>query len=386
MFRSITFALVTLGLVFAFGCTPEQETPIGPQQYGYVSLVDGSMGVIDLNTMEVVSEIQESHRGTHMLHVIAETGEVIYGDWDHNQILILKFNEDMTSYEVTDRIDSPVQLHGFQTLPPNDRYIVVLSRLELTAGVLFDVEYDDSSMGIYDRDTGEWTLVPMESPAYGSLGPDGLFYVANVHHGNVAVIDPATFEQIDQIDVGPAVWPVEDAIGPKGLAFAPGGEQMVTADYEGLTVSVFDVNDDGLTLDRMIEVDGAPKAAAYTKDGAELWVVSYDLNIPRDEAFATAQESMGAWYDGPQPADETNNAFRSTTVYIYNTATWELVDSFQAPHAMISPRMSETDDNVVFITTSAGSVYSIDRASREILGEAVVGRVGLPVVCGHIAL
>ncbi len=195
---------------------------------------------------------------------------------------------------------------------------------------------------------------------------------------------------MNTVKVGDEDWGVDgQAIGPKSLSFSPDGSKLVSADYEGMSLTVWDVTAEGLSNKRVIPTEGAPKAANFSPDGSELWVVVYSLSNDESRESLRTQgglESMGAWYHGPQPADEVNNAYRDTTLVVKDAKTLETVASMQTPKAVIAPRFSPDESNVVYLTTSAGSVYSIDRTSLKITGEALVGQVGLPVVCGNLAL
>jgi len=395
-FRKLTCLALSLPLMLTAACgadankTSDNSAPELDQRYGFVSLVNGSVGVIDLQTMSVVDRVKETAHASHMLHAIPETQELVMGDWDTNEVIVVRFSEDYTSHEVVERVASPVQMHGFMTMGEDHRYILVTSRLELKAGLMFDVRHDDRSIARYDRDTAKWDVLELDSPSYAAVGPDGRFYVANVHHQSISVVDLDTFSLVNTVKVGDEDWGVDgQAIGPKSLSFSPDGSKLVSADYEGMSLTVWDVTAEGLTNRRVIPTEGAPKAANFSPDGSELWVVVYSLSNDESRESLRTQgglESMGAWYHGPQPADEVNNAYRDTTLVVKDAKTLETVASMQTPKAVIAPRFSPDESNVVYLTTSAGSVYSIDRTSLKITGEALVGQVGLPVVCGNLAL
>jgi hypothetical protein len=144
----------------------------------------------------------------------------------------------------------------------------------------------------------------------------------------------------------------------------------------------------GIAEIQEIDVEGVPKGLTFSADGEELWLVSYDLDITRAaiEDRTDALPSEGSWYEGPHPGDEAANAFRRTTVRVYSTADWRQLASFSTVHAAISPVTSPDRPDSVYITTSAGSVYLIDRPSRTVVGEVSPGRVGLPIICGDVAL
>jgi len=394
--RNFLAAVVALPLALA-ACGTETATDNSgveginldlKHRYGFVSIVDGTMGVVDLETMAVVNRVNESSRASHMLHALPGQRDVFYGDWDTNDVLRVHFSEDMGSYEVAERIPSPVQMHGFMTYGEDDRYLIVLSRLELTGKVLFEVEHNDTAIARYDRETGEWDTLELGSPSFASFGPDGRLYVSNVHHKSISVVDLDTFTEVEQVAVGGDNWATgASSIGPKAVEFSPDGRTMVTADYEGMSLTLFDVTENGLENKRLIPMNGVPKSLVFTNDGAELWVVTYDLTSPKESIHANAgtYQSMGDWYEGPQPANETANAYRNTTMHIFETDNMSEIGSFTTPKAMIAPKMSSADANLVYVTTSAGSIYAVDRTSLKLMGEAVVGRVGLPVICGNLA-
>lgn len=400
--RKITCLGLSLPLMLAAACgTDSNSTPASDasapaaeveHRHGFVSLVDGAVGVVDLQTMSVVHRVKETAHASHMLHALPETRELVMGDWDTQEVIVVRFNEDYTSHEVVERVASPVQMHGFMTMGEGDRYILVTSRLELKAGVLFDSQQDDRSVARYDRETGAWSVLELDSPSYASVGPDGRLYVANVHHKSISIVDLGTFSLVETVRVGDEDWGVAgEAIGPKGLSFSPDGSTLVSADYEGLSLTVWDVTANGLQNKRVIPTEGAPKAAMFSPEGDELWVVIYGLTNDETRTGLRTQgglESMGDWYHGPQPADEANNAYRTTKMVVLDARTFDEVSSIETPKAMIAPRFANDGSNLVYVTTSAGSVYSIDRTADtpKITGEALVGRVGLPVVCGNLAL
>ncbi len=396
--RKVTCLGLGLPLMLAAACgTDSNKTSEGPapeleQRHGFVSLVDGAVGVVDLQTMSVVNKVKLTAHASHMLHALPETRELVMGDWDTNEVLVVRFSEDYTSHEVVERIASPVQMHGFMAMGEADRYILVTSRLELKAGVLFDSQQDDRSIARFDRETGDWQTLELDSPSYAAVGPDGRLYVANVHHKSISIVDLGTFSLVETVRVGDEDWGVAgEAIGPKGLSFSPDGTKLVSADYEGLSLTVWDVTASGLQNKRVIATEGAPKAAMFSPEGDELWVVIYGLTNDETRSSLRTQgglESMGEWYHGPQPADEANNAYRTTKMVVLDAKTFDEVGSIETPKAMIAPRFANDGSNLVYVTTSAGSVYSIDRTADtpKITGEALVGRVGLPVVCGNLAL
>jgi len=399
---------LALSFVLSAGCGGEEAGAAAEPEsgevhldyrYGFVSLVDGTMGVVDLETMATASTVKESHRASHMLHVVEDTDqrEILYGDWDHNDVLHLRLSEDMKDYEVLERIESPVQMHGFMGVPPHDEQFIVLPRLELQPHVLFTPEYDDRTLAMYDRGSQEWQTLEMQSPSYAAWGPDGRLYVSETHHQAVSVVDTVTWEVVQTVHVGEETWVTtpEYSVGPKTSNFSPSGRWLSTADYEGLSVTVFEMTrDEGLVNRRVIPFEGAPKSVAFTRDGKELWVVVFDLKgMSRKEAFERAGtlESMGTWYHGPDPANEVANAYRLTSVHVWDARArdphdWTEIGSFVTPRGLAQPTMSMEDPGVVYLTTSAGSVYKVDRYSFRILAEAIVGRVGVPVVCGNISL
>jgi DNA-binding beta-propeller fold protein YncE len=262
----------------------------------------------------------------------------------------------------------------------------------LKAGLASSGARDDRSIARYDRDTGDWRVLELDSPSHAVVGPDGRLYVTNVHHKTISIVDIASFSLLETVRVGDADWGVDgEAIGPDGLSFSPDGSSLVSADYEGLSLTAWDVTANGLENKRVIPMEGVVKAATFSPDGDELWVVIYGLtnDHTRESLRAEAKlESMGDWYHGPQPADERSNAYRTTRLVVLDAKTFDEVVSTETPKALIAPRFARDGSNFVYFTTSAGSVYSIDRASDElkITGEAEVGRVGLPIVCGNLAL
>ncbi len=404
--KTLASLALALPLLLATACGGPDEEGTDPgrseihldYRYGFVSLVDGTMGVVDLESMATVNTVKEGHRASHMLHVIEDTDqrEILYGEWDHNDVLLVRFSEDMKEHEVVERIHSPVQMHGFMGVPPDDAQFLVLPRLELQPSVLFSPEEDDKTLAMYDRNTGQWQTLEMHSPSYAAWGPAGRLYVSETHNKAVSVVDTVSWEVVQTVPVGQETWVTTDAysIGPKTSNFSPNGRWFATADYEGLSVTVFEVTREGLVKRRVIPFEGATKSVAFTRDGKEAWIVTFDLNgLTREEAYEKAGtlESMGDWYYGPDPANEVANSYRKTSVHVLDTTAadpddWEEIGTFTTPRGLAQPNMSMEDPGVVYLTTSAGSIYKVDRYSFRILAEAIVGRVGVPVVCGNMAL
>ena len=386
----------------------ETESPRGTgdttlelaHRYGFVSLVDGTMGAVDLQTMSTADRVRESSRASHMLHVMEGTDqrEVLYGDWDSNEAVTVRFNEDHTEHEVIERVKVPVQMHGFMGVPPQDEKFIVLPRLELQPGAMFEPDQDDDSLAMFNRTTQEWKLLDMQSPSYATWGLDGRLYVSESHHKSISVVDVEKWEVVQNVAVGEDTWVTKDfSIGPKTTNFSSDGRWLASADYEGLSVSVFQADldaDEPLTKRRVIPMPGAPKSVAFTRDGSEMWIVVFDLKgMTREEAYAQAGQldSMGTWYDGPAPSNEVYNSYRRTGVHVWDTSSadpddWTEIIEFHTPRGLAQPTVSPEDPSVVYLTTSAGSVYKVDRYSFRILGEAIVGRVGVPIVCGALAL
>ena len=115
-----TVSFLALGVLMAACGTDANRSAEAPKdlerQYGFVSLVDGAVGVVDLQTMSVVHKVKGlTHHASHMLQALPAERELIMGDWDSNEVLVLRFGEDYTSHEVVERIQAPVQMHGFMT-------------------------------------------------------------------------------------------------------------------------------------------------------------------------------------------------------------------------------------------------------------------------------
>lgn len=369
-------ALAALSLV-AFGvagCQPNVATPSANATFapmGYVVLVDGTIGVIDMLKVEKVQEIKVGHYGVHQVAVMQDNRTVYTGNRDDNTLVKLTISDDGKSFTQKSLGKSPVNLHLF-AVSPDYQHVVVTSRLELgddELNVFPSSGLDDTSIAIIDTNTDKIIkTLPLQSPAMAAFPNDGKhLYVNNVHNGSVSVIDTATWTES-------ARWNVSDSpiaalpngkrtVSPDGLDVSPDGKWVATADYDLKTITVWEAanpaNKRKITLK---DGEGLPHDVRFTPDSKQMWVTDYDQH--------------------PNPGKEADNNKIKTHIRVFDVATLvqvKLVDTAGRKVQRISlPQYSKS----AYFTTGVGGVIAIDRESGVLQGEVIIGDVNRPVVCG----
>ncbi len=390
---AVSALMTTLG----FSCadsgnnTPApQYTPDGNTLLGYVSLVDGKMGVVDLDRMDTLFVFKPATRGVQETAVVDGQKNIYTGDPTSDEIIQYQINSDYTGADEVKRFESPVYINALASdrrPEAQDKKFVVTSRVPFLWELVVPVtDKPDNLLAVYDMEAGDWQgTVELPSPAR-AVVRDNMAYVANVHHKSVSAVNLDSLEVIRTESVGPATWPTMDekAVGPKLVEVSHDGRWLATADYEGLSITLFDLENDWAK--QVISVPAVVRSVTFSPDDNQLWAVSYALH---EDAYATCSQSeegcatMGNWYDGPTPANEAANAYRKTTVHVYDFATMELQREFVSEWAGQEVTF-RPDGTEFYLSTSAGSVLSYDPETLAMTGEALVGGIGFPILCGGL--
>ncbi len=371
------FAAPTMAAFAVAGCQPNVAAPAANVTFspmGYVVLVDGTIGVIDMLKVEKVQEIKIGNYGVHQVAVLNDNRTIYTGNRNDNTIVKLTISADGKSFTQKSLGKSPVNLHLFAASPEGadgQQRVVVTSRLELgddELAVFPSSGLDDTSIAIIDTKTD--TIIktlPLQSPAMAAFPNDGKhLYVNNVHNGSVSVIDTATWTES-------ARWNVSDTpiaalpngkrtISPDGLDVSPDGKWVATADYDLKTITVWEAansaNKRKITLK---DGEGLPHDVRFTPDSKQMWVTDYDKH--------------------PDPGKEAANNNIKTHIRVFDVATLTQVKLIDAPRKVQRISLPQYSKNAYF-TTGVGGVLVLDRETGTLQGEVVIGDVNRPVVCG----
>ena len=134
--------------------------------------------------------------------------EIVLDDFEKNVHELLVLPE-------TNRAYVPIYGDGIHGRNPRPQHLLCVFDLE-TRALLTTID-----------------LRPCIAPHSLKLGPDGLIYITCENSAKVAVIDPATNQMIDAIDVGSS--------NCHRLIIAPDGQRLYTENEEDATISVIDL-------------------------------------------------------------------------------------------------------------------------------------------------
>jgi WD40 repeat protein len=386
-----------MAVSFSFGCEDSgnnnqapQITPDSNTLLGYVSLVDGKMGVVDLDRMDTLFVFKPATRGVQETAIVDDQKNLYTGDPTQDEIIHYQINDKYDGVEEVKRFESPVYINALASdrrPGVKDKKFVVTSRVPfLWELVVPTTDKPDNQIAVYDMEAGDWQgTVELPSPGR-AVVRDNFAYVANVHHKSVSAVNLDTLEVTRTENVGPATWPTMDgkAVGPKLVEVSHDGRWLATADYEGLSITLFDLENDWAK--QVVPVPAVVRSVTFSPDDSQLWAVSYALH---EDVYAACSQSdegcatMGSWYDGPTPANETANAYRKTTIHAFDFATMQLQREFVSEWAGQEVTF-RPDGTEFYLSTSAGSVLSYDPETLAMTGEALVGGVGFPILCGGL--
>ncbi len=371
-------AALVIASLASVGCNTQPAATTAPtssgnssvHKLGFVVLVDGELGVIDMLNFEKVQSIKIGHYGVHQVAVLPDNRTVYTGNKDDNTLVKLTISEDGKSYTQKVLGKSPVNLH-LLTASPDGRYVVVTSRLELSdeaAEKIPNSGLPDDSIAIIDTQTDKIIkTIALHSPAMAAFPADGKrLYINNVHGATVSVIDTATWNVLDTLQVADkALEPLAEGkhrVAPDGLDVSPDGKWLASADYDLGTVTVWETaNPANKRHINYANGEGLPHDVRWSPDSKELWVTDYDRH--------------------PAPMDEVGNNAIGTHLRVFDVADLKQLRTMAAPR-MIQRISLPQYSKAVFLTTGIGSVLMLDRQSGALEGEVVFGALGRPVVCG----
>lgn len=387
--RSSVQRLGFSAVLLAGACSTQAPQPQTGGSYGLVTLVDGRVGVVDLATANINMTMRPSTRGVAQVAALPETHELFTGDPNQDQIIRYQFDGAMKSAKELARFESPVYVNGItadeRPGAAHDRLVVTSRNALLWKIAVPTTSKPQDSIAIYDVNAGAWSgTLKLGSPWRAEVR-DHTAYVANVHDRNIAVVDMDKMSVSRNLAVGPDLWPTRDglAVGPVNVTTSKDGRWLISSDFEGLSLTVFDTQND--FAKKVYSLDGVVYTASLSADESQLYVVTYDLNMPLDQVMAEKREAGGNWYDGPQPLDEAHNATLHTHVHVFAWPSMQEVKSF-VPEWAGQRAFFGSDPSKVYLTTSAGSILEYDTATLRLRGEAVVGGVGSPIYCGSLGL
>ena len=378
-FAKISAAIAALALA-AGGCAAQPEaskvastnasTSLNSYRpLGVVVLVDGTVGVVDMLHFDVVQQIKIGHSGVHQVAMLPGNRTFYTGNLDDNTIVKVTLSDDGKTNKQQVVTKSPINLH-LLTSSPDGKFVVITSRLELRdTMVLPSSGLPDDSIAILDTATDKIIKVlPLQSPAMAAFPTDGKqLFVNNVHDGSVSVIDTATWTETARWNVADAptkaLYNGEKVISPDGLDVSPDGKWLAAADYDLRTITVWEVgNPANKRKIAYKDGEGLPHDVRFSPDGKELWATDYDRH--------------------PSPAQEVDNNNIKTHIRIFDTVTLAQLRAFQPARKVQRISLPQYNKDIAFLTTGVGSVLMIDRATGAMQGEALIGGLGRPVVCG----
>lgn len=376
-FNSIirTMVVASVGAWALAGCAT-QDTASAPsnqaasqashRQLGFVVLVDGTLGVVDMLNFQKVNTVKVGNYGVHQAAVLPDNRTVYTGNRNDNTIVKLVFSEDGKSYTQKVLGKSPVNLHLFAS-SPDGAFVVLTSRMELSdeEQVMFPHSgLPDDSIAIIDTKTDKIIkTIALQSPAMAAFPTDGKrLYINNVHHNSVSVIDTATWTEVSRWTVDDKAAAAGHRVSPDGLDVSPDGKWVATADYDSASVTVWETANPANKRKITYGAEqGLPHDVRFAPDSSEMWVTDYNRH--------------------PVPADEVGNNQIATHIRVFKT------DSLTETRKIASPRKVQRISlpqysKVAFLTTGIGGIVMLDRETGSMEGEVVIGGLGNPVVCG----
>ncbi len=346
--------------------TSTTSTQTSFQPLGYFMMVDGTLGVIDLFTLDVKQKIKVGHTAVHQVAVLPGNRVIYTGNPDTNEIVKLTISDDGKSYTSKVIAKSPLNLHLFAASPSGDK-VVMTSRIELRDDVVSTPSnLPDDGILIIDTATDQIIkTLTLQSPAMAEFAPDGkTVYVSNVHHASVSVVDTSTWTETARWNVTDQKLPAlgadgKDRVSPDGMTVSRDGKWVATADYDLQTVSLFEIANPANR--RQIAYTALPHDVRFSPDSKELWVTDFERH--------------------PKPADEVGNAKMVTHIRVFEVAGLTQTREIKSPVMIQRTALPQYSKNA-YLTTGLGGLVVFDRTTGELVGEQEVGGLGRPVICG----
>lgn len=285
IFRSSVFLIIATAFLVV-GCS--NESPNGESDAGvaYVTNQKGNITVIDLASLEAISEIDVDGKGPRGIGITADGKTMVVANVDGGDITLI----DRESGEIIKHIEigenpefvrvignrayisfEPASLGGPPPTPgseaaqkleeereEDDAEPAKIAVVDIEAGTVekeitggmetegIELSYDqtkliitneaDENITVHDLGSGEM-IKEISTIEYGhrprgiKASPDGSMYVGSIEYGNSLVIMDSEFEVINSIKTGEV---------PYGLSFSRDGSKLYVALAKGKSLQVFD--------------------------------------------------------------------------------------------------------------------------------------------------
>lgn len=224
---------------------------------------DGTISVIDLDTLAEVARWSVGTEASHGLALLPDGGTLYAGTGAEGDVVAL----DTRDGSEAQRIRGGVNAHGIDRTP-DGRYVFV------GAGGTNDTAH----LLRIDTRSGDLTHVRegLDPVGHIDVSPDGSrLYVANLGTDALTVLDTETLETIAVIAVGD---------GPNESRVTPDGGTVFVANWISSDVSVIDA--ESLEVTGTLSVGEGTHGVAITPDGGEAWITN---RISNDVAILDAR-------------------------------------------------------------------------------------------------
>ena len=284
-FRASVFVLIGTAFLVA-GCSNESSTAGSDAGLAYVTNQKGNITVIDLASLEPVSEIDVNGKGPRGIGITPDGKTIVVANVDGGDITLIarESGEIIKHIEIGENPEfvrvignrayisfEPASLGGPPPTPGSEaaqkleeereeedaepaKIAVVniesgIVEKEITGGMEtegIELSYDqtkliitneaDENITVHDLESGEM-IKEISTIEYGhrprgiKASPDGSMYVGSIEYGNSLVVMNSEFEVITSIKTGEV---------PYGLSFSRDGSKLYVALAKGKVLQVFD--------------------------------------------------------------------------------------------------------------------------------------------------
>ena len=284
-FRASIFVLIGMAFLVA-GCSNESSTAGPDAGLAYVTNQKGNITVIDLASLESVSEIDVNGKGPRGIGITPDGKTIVVANVDGGDITLIarESGEIIKHIEIGENPEfvrvignrayisfEPASLGGPPPTPGSEaaqkleeereeedaepaKIAVVniesgIVEKEITGGMEtegIELSYDqtkliitneaDENITVHDLESGEM-IKEISTIEYGhrprgiKASPDGSMYVGSIEYGNSLVVMNSEFEVITSIKTGEV---------PYGLSFSRDGSKLYVALAKGKVLQVFD--------------------------------------------------------------------------------------------------------------------------------------------------
>lgn len=286
-FRVLVFSVLSL-LLFSAGCSKDSTTDESGAGLAYVTNQKGNITVLDLASLEAISEIDVEGKGPRGIGITPDGKTIVVANVDGGDISLI----DRESGQVIKHIEigenpefvrvignrafisfEPASLGGPPPTPgseaakkleedreEDDAEPAKIAIVNIESGIIekeitggmetegIELSFDqtkliitneaDENITVHDLETGEM-IKEISTKDYGhrprgiKASPDGSMYVGSIEYGNRIVIMDSDFEVVKSVETGAV---------PYGLSFNRDGSKLYVALAKGKALQVFDTS------------------------------------------------------------------------------------------------------------------------------------------------